>query len=208
MPLVIRRTVRIFCILYLIGCLAISTMWLRSQWRIDEIWYIQNDYGVMLESQSGLLFLFIENNPQIAQRLIDSGTPRGLHASTRTGARNARWYRQGLLEAAGFRFRDIATVSPSVPSTAPGPPTPRITGRQREFQLPYYFLFLLSLTPPLLGLGARYRHRERHRRRVAVGLCGHCGYDLRATPEQCPECGASTAAPPRERSPSTPTPAP
>jgi hypothetical protein len=34
----------------------------------------------------------------------------------------------------------------------------------------------------------------RRRQRLAKGQCVHCGYDLRASPERCPECGAVAPA--------------
>jgi hypothetical protein len=46
---------------------------------------------------------------------------------------------------------------------------------------------------PVVRLTAFCRTRRAARRARRCGLCPQCGYDLRATPDRCPECGAVPA---------------
>lgn len=58
---------------------------------------------------------------------------------------------------------------------------------RRALYLPHWAFAALFLALPLLWLGMR-------RSRRPAGSCAACGYDLRATPDRCPECGTPVAS--------------
>jgi hypothetical protein len=109
------------------------------------------------------------------------------------------------VEALGFSL----TWSPqAVPSPITGPnedadwdkiragilPREHTTMHQVTFWVgaPDWAAFALLSLIPLLWLRRFTRERWRRQRR-RVGLCESCGYDLRGTRGQCPECGTTMA---------------
>jgi len=61
--------------------------------------------------------------------------------------------------------------------------------------VPHWMPAALTAGAPALAM---YRW-TRSRRRAAAGRCPSCGYDLRATPERCAECGAAAVKPPHSQ---------
>jgi hypothetical protein len=58
-----------------------------------------------------------------------------------------------------------------------------------QWVAPFWFIALAAAALPLSWTATQWRSRIQERRRKNIGLCPACGYDLRASPDRCPECG-------------------
>ena len=63
--------------------------------------------------------------------------------------------------------------------------------RYQSMVVPHWLLFLVLAWPVYRRLRRAWILRQRRK----MGLCLHCGYDLRASGDICPECGQSTRQP-------------
>jgi hypothetical protein len=184
----------------LLLCVAIATLWVSSFWFYPEV-SIQHEFWA--DDQHWIIkdgFLRFRRNVSdvgwavTREDFTAAGTSQrvgGLDKFHREHSRSSefRWALFSIsptqLEKIGpdktLRFRSDQTTTSYRGQTN--------TFSQWQFPLVLPAAVALSLTMPLIWLKRYQRRRRRH----LSGHCVVCNYDLRATPDRCPECGTVPA---------------
>jgi hypothetical protein len=166
-------------------CMAASWLWVRSNDHRDTlIWDSSGKHYQLTSEFGGIIYVITpwgeQSKPiRYGKGNVSQATLQGGWWSTSAGSFPSR----GVL---GFEARSFAGVP--MYNLAHLPPLPCAV-----YRIPYWFPVVVTALPIGAWLAMKCRKRLRRHRR---GLCASCGYDLRATPERCPECGAVPTAQP------------
>jgi hypothetical protein len=165
--------------LSLVLCVATAALWIRSYFRLDDIshtgqWHVHN-----FSSVRGRTFIQWGWSTEDELKLATGPYARGgfVWDSPSSGATLGVEKR-----SCGWRLGGFDYFSWTGRMNAAGQPT----AGEHVTIVPWWFLCTFAALSPIWWL----IRTRRQARRARFGCCLTCGYDLRATPDRCPECGA------------------
>jgi hypothetical protein len=172
----VRRLFTVLSALSLLLCLTAGGLWARSYWWYDQGHVVVGRTRVSVQSGNGNLAL-------VWHAADPAAPPRKWETGPGEGAYRGREYDPFRASYASRRHtglhRDVLEVGrvSSVPI--------------QSLVLWWGWVCLALASLPVSRLVSRCVFERR--RRIKQGLCPSCGYDLRATPGRCPECGETGA---------------
>src|SRR5688500_3978394 len=173
-------------------CVAVCAMWVRS-YRVADVVSRIGPSAWALESNRGQLSLTYTDRrggptPTVTAAPIVYKTRPTYERETVIAS--WRWLDPTVkrsFNAAGFAwFYTRGGSVPLPPQFSPGTSAAAAAGtawiwRRWSAAVPHWFLAAVFAVPAAIRLLRRFK-------RTRVGTCRNCGYDLRASPERCPEC--------------------
>ena len=180
----IRRLFTVASVLSLLLCGVSVVLWVRSTSHEDDLIYQPgHPYGWM--------WWFNSYNGRIQLLLGEDAIPefRTAHLRLTTAmVETPGWDSFHVAYAGGAGF-GIGTTTfghfdPSAAYSGTGP-MPYVWVQLHCVKVPYWSIALATSALPLVWLRGYLRRALRQRRQ----RCIHCGYDLRASTDRCPECG-------------------
>jgi len=172
----LRRVAACIFMVALVGALA--TLWLRSRSRVDELMFaVGSSHHELASYGSGIQYQVLRDWNDDERELVFGSFDRALNDEIWSIDSQNPASRRAVL---GITYASGATEGPG-----------GSIHRSALVQIPYWLILSLAMIPMAMDV----RHRVRQLRRRRLGLCRHCGYDLRESPSGvCPECGNPTPA--------------
>jgi hypothetical protein len=175
-----RRVITFPALLSLLLCVATCVMWVRSHFVRDTVGFGRAGGNCHL-AQSILGRVHVLST-------LGGGCEGGVTHSCDRLAKTAAWHGGTSNYPRRIDWR-LGCAYEAYTVSRFAFPRPFVTNH-RLIIVPYpYPAALFAITPAVYSI----RRWRTSRRDATTGLCLTCGYDLRASPQRCPECGTATA---------------
>ena len=184
-----RRLLNLLTVLSLLLCMATVALWVRSYYVDERVTYLSRPLAptsraisVVMHTRGGHVIVVWSSTDYSAmstgEYLVFSSRLRKVTGPDGWRYKRSRWDSLHTLVEAVTSSDNGITLDPVFQKP--------LINHATSVSVPHWLQLI-----PLLLLPGRWAVTRCQRPRGA--LCPACGYDLRATPERCPECGRDAA---------------